>query len=177
MRLHLIRHPPPEVAPGVCYGRSDLALAADANIVAARLRPKLPTNVPLYSSPLQRCRQLADYLHPAPQFDDRLMEMDFGAWEMQTWQTIGRDALDAWAADPSGFAPPGGESPRQLMQRVADFYREIHMQSIAEAIVVTHAGVMKALCGLHRGLADTAWMQLTFAYGSIESIETQGNPL
>ncbi|HLA34655.1 MAG TPA: alpha-ribazole phosphatase family protein [Rhodocyclaceae bacterium] len=171
MRLHLIRHPPPEVAPGVCYGRSDLALAEDAQIVAARLRPLLPTNAPVYSSPLQRCRQLADCLHPAPQFDRRLMEIDFGVWEMQTWQTIGRDALDAWAADPSGFAPPGGESPRQLMQRVAEFYREIHAQSIVEAtaevIVVTHAGVMKALHGLHRGLSNAEWMKLSFDYGSI----------
>ena len=36
MELHLIRHPRPDVAPGVCYGRSDLGLAESATEVTFR---------------------------------------------------------------------------------------------------------------------------------------------
>ena len=78
MQLYLIRHPRPDVAPGLCYGRSDLTLAEDAAVVAAALRSLLPGNVPVFSSPLTRCRLLAEALHPAPQFDSRLLELDFG---------------------------------------------------------------------------------------------------
>ncbi|HMV17720.1 MAG TPA: phosphoglycerate mutase, partial [Rhodocyclaceae bacterium] len=42
MELHLIRHPRPDVAPGVCYGQTDVGLAESAAAVAARLRPLLP---------------------------------------------------------------------------------------------------------------------------------------
>lgn len=163
MRLHLIRHPRPAVAAGVCYGRTDLDLAEDAADVAQALRPQLPANLPLFSSPLRRCRQLAEALHPAPLFDARLLEMDFGEWEMQPWNALGREALDAWAARPLEFAPPGGESPAQLLQRV----REFHTGLRGDAIVVTHAGVIKALHGLLHDLPATEWMGLSFAFGSV----------
>ena len=38
MELYLIRHPRPQVAPGVCYGQTDLGLAEPAAEVAERLR-------------------------------------------------------------------------------------------------------------------------------------------
>lgn len=163
MRLYLVRHPRPAVAEGICYGRTDLELAEDAAAVAAALRPQLPAGLPLFSSPLRRCRQLAAALHPAPVLDPRLLEMDFGAWEMQPWRTLGRAALDAWAAQPLDFAPPGGESPAQLMQRAREFLDELE----SDAIVVTHAGVIKALSGLLHDLPPAEWIGLSFPFGSV----------
>ena len=80
MILHLIRHPRPLVAAGICYGRLDIP-AENAAAEAARLRRELPLELPVWSSPLLRCRALAAELHPLPRIDDRLAEMDFGAWE------------------------------------------------------------------------------------------------
>lgn len=171
MKLHLIRHPKPAVADGICYGRTDLGIAEDAAVVAARLRPQLPPDAPLYSSPLTRCRLLAAELHPAPRIDARLVEMHFGTWEMQPWKSIERTHLDAWAADPRGFAPPGGESPGQMLARVADFCAELEAAGTPEAVLVIHAGVMKALHGLRRNLPDAEWMKLSFDFGSISIIE------
>lgn len=97
----------------ICYGRLDVA-AREVAATARRLRDELPTHLPdlpLWTSPLRRCRELAAALHPAPREDGRLMEMDFGAWEGLAWDAIPRAELDAWAADVAGFAPPGGESP------------------------------------------------------------------
>ncbi|NWG72980.1 MAG: histidine phosphatase family protein, partial [Parvularculaceae bacterium] len=110
MRLFLIRHPQPAVAPGICYGRTDLPLAEHPARHAHALRPLLPVAAPLYASPLARARLLAEQLHPAPILDDRLREIDFGDWEMQAWDALDRRRLDAWAAAPFDFRPPGGET-------------------------------------------------------------------
>jgi alpha-ribazole phosphatase len=157
------------VADNTCYGRSDLALAEDAAAVASRLRPLLP-DAPLFSSPLTRCRLLAEALHPAPRFDDRLREIDFGAWEMRTWDEIGHAAIDAWAADPDDYAGHGGESASALRARAVAAGREI-LAEHQEAILVCHAGVMKALVAEFTGDAGADWISMSFAYGSVSLIE------
>ncbi len=171
MQLFLIRHPAPLVDAGICYGASDLALAGDVAAAASRIRPQLPPAIPVFSSPLQRCHRLAAQLHPAPVNDDRLREMHFGEWEMKPWQQIQRTALDGWAADPLGYTPPGGESVGALQARVANFVAELAAQGIAQASLVTHAGVMKVLLGMTRKLPTREWMTLSFDYESVVSIE------
>ena len=157
------------MAANVCYGQSDVGIAEDAAAVAARIRPLLP-DVPCYSSPLMRCRLLAEALHPAPAFDDRLRELHFGNWEMQTWDEIGKTAVDAWAADPLHYDAHGGESIAQLRQRAAACAREIATRH-DEAVLVIHAGVMKALAVELLGLPDPAWFSTSFAWGTVSLIE------
>lgn len=168
MRLYLVRHPRPDVADGICYGRSDLPLAADPASVADALRELLPVAAPLYSSPLQRCRRLAELLHPAPRFDERLRELDFGAWEMRAWDAIDRTALDAWAADPLHFRPPGGEAVADLRLRVRDFLDEL----AEDAVLVAHAGVMKLCAAELAGVPATEWFAMKFDYGTATLIES-----
>lgn len=147
MILHLIRHPRPLIEAGICYGQLDVA-CADPRPVAARLRSELPAGLPVFSSPLQRCRGLAEALHPAPQLDARLAEMHFGDWEGVRWDDIPRRELDAWAGNVLDFAPPGGESPRQLQCRARAFVASL---DLPEAVVVTHAGVIRALLAVASG--------------------------
>ncbi|MCK9387234.1 MAG: alpha-ribazole phosphatase family protein [Sulfuritalea sp.] len=175
MQLYLIRHPAPQIAAGVCYGRSDLPLAEDVAVAAARILPQLPPLLPpllpLYTSPLQRCLQLANALHPAPHSDHRLQEMNFGVWELRPWQLIEREALDGWAADPLGYCPPQGESVGQLQARVHDFVMEARRQGVQRAVLVTHAGVMKVIVGHARGLPATQWMALKFEHESVIEVD------
>ncbi|MBI5900860.1 MAG: histidine phosphatase family protein [Rhodocyclales bacterium] len=163
--------------PGICYGASDLALAGDVVAAANRIRPQLPPAVPVFSSPLRRCRQLAALLHPTPVDDERLREMHFGAWEMLPWQGIQREALDGWAADPLGYTPPGGESAGALQHRVRNFVAELALQDIAQAALVTHAGVMKVVLGMARDLPSRKWMALSFDYESVVAIEVRRSHL
>ena len=171
MQLYLIRHPAPQVAAGVCYGRTDLALAEDVAAAAARILPQLPRQLPpllpVFTSPLQRCAQLAQALHPAPQSDVRLQEMHFGVWEMSPWERIQREALDGWAADPLGYAPPQGESVGELQRRVHGFLADVRRQGLESAVLVTHAGVMKVIVGHAQGLPARRWMALSFDYESV----------
>ena len=171
MRVFLIRHPRPAVAPGVCYGVSELELAEDALDCAAHLRKLLPAHLPLFSSPLRRCRQLAEALHDAPRYDGRLREMDFGQWELRSWAEIPRSELDAWAAAPLSYAPPGGESVGALQARVTAFLVERGGAGDENFAVVTHAGVMKILAAQLQGLAQESWFKLSFGYGELTLLE------
>ncbi|MDP3538065.1 MAG: alpha-ribazole phosphatase family protein [Azonexus sp.] len=169
MILHLVRHPKPVIEQGICYGRLDVA-AENAGAVAERLITELPPGLPVWSSPLRRCRELAALLHPAPRLDERLAEMNFGDWEGRNWDEVPRAELDAWAADVAGFAPPGGESPLILQRRALDFVAGLELP---EAVLVTHAGVIRVLLAHWRGLAPNDWTQLVFAYGSRTTVEVR----
>jgi alpha-ribazole phosphatase len=171
VRYYLIRHPRPSVGSGVCYGATDLALAENPELIADTLRKLLPAAAPLYSSPLRRCRALAQCIHPEPRIDERLRELNFGTWEMRSWEQIDRAALDAWAADPLNFAPPGGESPAELIRRVGDFHTSVSAATDGDVIVVCHAGTIKAFAHLLQARALSEWLALSPAHGSCTVME------
>jgi len=146
MRLYLIRHPQPLVAPNTCYGSSDLAVSPEqVASVAEKLRQLLPSGLPLYSSPLQRCTLLAQALSPTVNLDARLAEMDFGSWEMQAWEQIPRAEIDAWSQDLAHYRPGNGKSLTQVAHSIRAFYTDLIQQNITEAIVVCHAGSIRLL--------------------------------
>jgi alpha-ribazole phosphatase len=154
MNLILVRHPQPLVAPGVCYGSTDLPIAP-GQLEHTLAALQLPADMPIYSSPLRRCAELAERLTPAPHYDSRLVEMHFGAWEMQPWDSIPRADIDAWAADMVHYHPGGGESVLHMAERIAAFYTDLQRQH-AQAIIICHAGAMRLLCARHAGLPPAA---------------------
>jgi len=169
VQIFLIRHPRPQIEPGVCYGRLDVD-CDDPLPVAARLR--LPPQTTIISSPLRRARRLAEALAPQVRIDARLAEIDFGDWEGRRWDDIDRAAIDDWAADVLNFTPPGGESVADLQRRVIDFAGEIKATfSGTSAALITHAGVIRALLGHWRALPLAEWTQLECDFGSVTQIE------
>lgn len=154
MRLLLVRHPRPQVAPGICYGSTDLGVTSgQREQTLATLAVQLPRSVPLYSSPLRRCAELAALMPCASlNYDTRLAEMHFGDWEMRAWDDIPRPEIDAWAADVAGYHPGGGESVTQMAHRVAAFHAYVRRLPDREVIVVCHAGTMRLLQACHAGL-------------------------
>ncbi len=123
--LWMARHPRPVVAPGLCYGRLDLAAdAEDLRQVAAQMAACLPQGLQLRSSPARRCTALAEALLALrPDLQDRgvsgaLAEMDFGNWEGRPWAELPAAELRAWTDDFSDYQPGGGESVRAFLGRV-----------------------------------------------------------
>ena len=173
IRLWLIRHLPPAVPAGVCYGQTDLALqtpiSQQSDAVNA-LRQKLPLSVPVFSSPLRRCAELADMLNRTPLHDQRLKELHFGRWEMQAWDAIGPEALDAWAGEVGGFRPPGGETGDERQQRRVDWLKEIS-DIHDEVIVIIHAGVIRALQAHQQKLPGAQWLTLRDDYGQLVCLD------
>ncbi|NMM39226.1 MAG: phosphoglycerate mutase [Glaciimonas sp.] len=167
MRIYLIRHPRPEVAPEMCYGRSDLTVCSQEQATTlAALLPQLqalPPTTPIFSSPLLRCAALAQQLSAARggaavQFDARLAEMDFGGWEMCSWDAIARNEIDAWAADLIHYRPGGGESVLQVTARIHAFYADLTRLPFESAIVLCHAGIIRLslACSSERSLEEIA---------------------
>jgi len=154
MALILLRHTRPEGAEGLCYGRTDLPLAADFEAEAARLARNLPPFARILTSPLSRCLRLAEALAVARarplSVDARLAEMDFGRWEGQAWAAIARSELDAWAADLTGARPHGGETVAEMAARSRAALRAA-MAGPVPALVVSHAGIIKAALAAGQG--------------------------
>lgn len=177
MNVYLIRHPLPLIDAGVCYGDTDLLCAPEQQ--AATLQAALPllppslAGVPVISSPLRRCADLALALPDAlVTFDSRIKEMDFGAWEMQRWDDIARDEIDAWAADLLHYRPGNGENVLQLTRRVHAFYQSLLTRDEPELVVVCHSGSMRALaaCAPGRSIEQTAGLLKSMrspAYGEV----------
>jgi alpha-ribazole phosphatase len=174
VRLILLRHTRPDVAEGTCYGRTDVALAGSIETDAARVSAELPAFERIMSSPLGRCRRLAEHLgvlRGVPVIvDARLAEMDFGRWEGHPWAEIPRGELDAWAADFESARPHGGESPAMLAERVM---QAAQGQGPGPALWVTHAGVVRAICaraahhrGWHTHVEFGGWIEIDLAEDS-----------
>ena len=185
MKLILVRHPAPEVASGICYGGSDVAVAPHILAAArASLCASLPANIPLYTSPLSRCSALASKLAgdlQASQFthDARLVEMDFGSWELRAWQDIERGEIDAWALDLAHYRPGGGENVLAMARRIAAFLDELLREQHAAVIIICHAGTIRLLSALQAGLplAQTALLAASsahkIAYGAVVTLDFQ----
>lgn len=179
MRLHLIRHPQPQVEPGICYGSTDLpVIPGEPERVWSALRNSatLPPGAPIYSSPLQRCATLAILLGQ-PILDTRLRELHFGDWEMRRWDDIPRARIDAWAADMAHYPPGGGESATEAAQRILDFRKELLQRPHTDAIVICHAGAIRLLLACEPGktAAETALRAARTAhrigYGEMITVE------
>lgn len=172
MQLFLIRHPAPEVAPGVCYGQSDLGLRESPAALAAAIAAMLPPATTVFTSPLQRCRVLALAIAAAASIDDRLAEMDFGDWELQPWNAIARDRIDRWADQPFDYVPPGGESAMAMAARVIAFARERLTAGPDSLAVVSHHGPLRVLAATVLGENRERWLSRSFDFGSVSLIET-----
>ncbi|WP_258932608.1 histidine phosphatase family protein [Flavobacterium oreochromis] len=102
----------------------------------------------MYSSPLKRCTQLAEYCYSKEKIilDNRLKEMNFGKWELQPWDAILEEELNPWMADFVTIQVPMGESFQILYKRVVNFLYSLSQLSSDEPIVIfTHAGVIRSL--------------------------------
>lgn len=186
MKLWLVRHAPVLAETGLCYGATDVAAHHDETLVAAAAVSvaigQMPaTGMAFFSSPLQRCAALAKAITalrpdlPPCHHDTNLAEMDFGAWEGAPWQAVARSEFDAWMADfADGRAGGTGESTRLFMRRVGIAW-DAWRASGSDALWVTHAGVMRAVSLLQRGVRVPAtadeWPAYPIAFGEWVTVE------
>jgi alpha-ribazole phosphatase len=186
MKLYLLRHTPTAAAPGICYGFLDIPLAegfpSDFAAARAGLRAAgLSTQPRIFSSPLQRCRKLADRLARELDIeadeirqDDRLKELNFGEWEGRAWDEIQTNDGERAARWMDGFVDvpcPGGESYLDLARRARSFLEELALAAVEPklsdmpardqpTLVVAHGGSIRALLA---GLLEIPLKQ-SFAY-------------
>ncbi|EJN07417.1 histidine phosphatase family protein [Herbaspirillum sp. YR522] len=151
MNLHLVRHPAPILDKSYCYGRSDIAVAPETlALCCERVSRLLPSPVLLWTSPLQRCADLALALATTLGMselgvDADLQEMDFGTWELRAWDDIAWDEVEAWNRDLLHHAPGGGETLLAMAARVWRCFDALRHQPDADCAVVSHGGPIRLL--------------------------------
>ncbi len=174
MDILLIRHTTPRVEKGICYGQTDLELADTFAQELRMLKSQWSDKCELiYTSPLRRCAQLAEELSSTVRTDARLMEMDFGTWEMKPWNDIPEQELNPWMADFVTVRVPKGESFQELMARVNEFLAEILAENHERIAIVSHAGVIRAALGFFMGLPPENVFRLNIDYGSISEVSVK----
>lgn len=168
--FYLIRHTKPAVEKGMIYGQTDLDVVEtfpeEAREIASVLAPEAA--LPVYSSPLQRCYKLADYLCPTdPTTDDRIKEMNFGDWEMKSWMDLDRAQIGSWIKNIETQSPPGGESNRDLKARSLAFWEELVAKPGEGALIVSHYGVIISLLSHFLDISIQKAFRMDLNYGTI----------
>ena len=146
MEIYLVRHTKVAVPPGIVYGHTDVSLSDSFEEEAAVVRKKVEGICcdAVWSSPLSRCVRLANYCgFRNIQTDDRLKELNFGEWEMKSWDEISQDARsERWFEDWIHVCTPGGESFQGQYDRVSNFLDEICSLQKSRVLVFAHGGVL-----------------------------------
>jgi alpha-ribazole phosphatase len=104
--------------------------------------PETPKHV--YGSDLRRARQSAALYFPQASFDADAgwRECNFGEFEGKTYAELEKNKdYRKWIDDPYAFAPPGGESLRDVEARVVTALTQLPNR----AVVVTHGGPIRAI--------------------------------
>ncbi|MBP9884927.1 MAG: alpha-ribazole phosphatase [Leptospiraceae bacterium] len=176
MEIYLIRHTKVDVPSNTCYGQSDVSLADSFVQETQSILEKLPNTEHFicYTSPLTRCKSLAGKIRVREiKMEPRLMELNFGDWELKTWKNIGKESFDLWHEDFVNNKVPGGESYFELYTRVKSFWKEM-ISKKEDTILITHGGVIHALLAHSLGLALENSFRLKIDYGSITKIILNG---
>jgi len=165
-------------------GQRDIPLNATGRAQAARNGRTLALTlgheagaVDYVSSPLVRARETMEIMRreiglPPDDYrvDDRLREINYGYWEGELWGELSVKDPQGFAAreaDRWGWQPRGGESYRELSERVAGWLGEIER----DVVVTAHGGVMRVLCGLSGALEPAEIFRLDVPQDKVLVIE------
>ena len=181
-RLILIRHGQTEWnAAGRYQGQVDLPLNALGRQQAEQIVQQLDGTqlAAIYASDLARARETAEVLARATglqvQLDRRLREIEQGEWEGMPFTEIQRRyprELEQRRENPLGFVTPGGESIRQVRQRVLEAAEEICRRHPNDTVAIVSHGVALAILRAHyQHLPIERMWDLVPANGEVTEVE------
>ena len=145
MTIYLIRHGKTEANENRLYcGSTDLPLS-DTGREELRGTHCAVKNVRFLTSGMKRTNEtLYELFGDVPfQEDSRFREVDFGIFEMHGYDAL-KDTSEyqVWlTGNNEDNVPPGGESGRQMRERVINAFSEIR----EDTCLVTHGGVIAAI--------------------------------
>lgn len=154
--LALIRHGPTDWNEQKrLQGRADRTLSDTGRArVAAWSVPTEFSDYEWVASPLTRAAETARLLGLRCATEHAIVEMDWGAWEGSTLvelqEIYGADEVSRRTARGLDLRPHGGESPREVRERVGAWARTVAGRGVPTG-AVAHQGVIRALLSLATG--------------------------
>jgi broad specificity phosphatase PhoE len=174
--LILVRHGRTEAnASGLLLGRLDPVLDDVGVRQAGALARAVGSVDRIITSPLTRTRQTAAELGGEVEIDDRWIELDYGELDGTPTRDVPAEVWARWRTDPN-FAPPGGESFRQLGERVEAACRDLAEEAVdRDVAVVTHVSPIKAAVAWSLGAGEELAWRLYVAPASISRVALTGH--
>lgn len=181
-RLLLVRHgATPWNGEGRIQGHTDTSLSEKGRWQVERLAARLAPLVidATFSSDLARSQETAQLLlgrrGVRPHVLPALRELNYGEWEGRTYQELQVQDAERYARLITGdtaFAPPGGESVQDLVQRVRQVQEQLCQSAQGEknALVVAHGGSLRALLVLLLGLPVASFWRFKVVPASLSII-------
>jgi len=176
----LLRHAPSDWnEAGLIQGRADRRLSEEGRALAASWRVPAGCNGWSWTtSPLARARETAAQLgHGDAPADERLAEMDWGSWSGRTLADLRAELGRAMAENEArglDFRPAGGQSPREVMARLAAWLAEVAAAGVP-TVAVTHRGVQRAALALAAGWDFRGQPPLRLAREALLVLETSAS--
>ncbi|MBC8364014.1 MAG: histidine phosphatase family protein [Actinobacteria bacterium] len=176
--LYVVRHGRTESnASGLLLGRGDPHLDDLGVLQAQAVADAIGPVDRIVSSPLLRTRQTAAAFGSDIELDDRWIELDYGEFEGRPVADVPSGTWAAWRND-LDWAPPGGESHRQLGARVRKACDDLLDEAaIRDIVVLTHVSPVKAAMAWALGVGDEVAWRCFVETASVMTIGTgRGGP-
>jgi broad specificity phosphatase PhoE len=149
----LIRHGETDLNRDLKFiGFSDPELNDTGRRQAEALREKFMSEeiTCIYSSDLRRCVETAYIISGGAEIivSDRIREMNFGIFESRTNEEVRteyRDEFNLWLSDIINRRIPGGESFREMSERVLDYFRQVTALDGDRIAFVSHSGCIRVI--------------------------------
>lgn len=169
--IYVVRHGRTTAnASGLLLGRADPELDPTGYEQAKRLATVVPEDAYVLASPLKRTQQTAAALTETVHTDERLIELDYGHWDLRPVREVTADEWSHWRAN-IGFCPPEGESIEALTERVSNLLDEIaHDPPAPTVALVTHVSPIKAALAWALGVGPEVCWRSTVAQASVMTI-------
>ena len=105
----------------------------------------------VYSSPLIRAKETASIIADIPMdeviTDPRIIEADFGDYELRSYHKLGIKLTSYWLLPEVFHAPPSVETVEEMIDRSHAFLKELEGKDYDNVLVVCHGGIMRPMCG------------------------------
>ena len=153
MKLILLRHGVTEANEKRLYcGATDPGLSDAGKEALLRQKGEIAypdvTGMRVVTSGMKRCEETLQILYGdvTHETDDAFREMDFGAFEMHSYEELKSDASYlAWiTGDNEANVAPGGESGDQMTRRVIRGLDRLTAEN-RDTLLVTHGGVIAVI--------------------------------
>lgn len=169
--LILVRHGRTEAnRAGLLLGRLDVHLDPTGRAQAGATAAAVGAVDRVISSPLSRTRQTAEAFGLPVEVDERWIELDYGELDGTPLRDVPVERWAAWRGD-LDWAPPGGESLRQLGERVRSACEDLVEEARrATVVVVSHVSPIKAAAAWAMGVGDEVSWRLFLSPGSITRV-------
>ncbi|MEV0252054.1 histidine phosphatase family protein [Nocardia sp. NPDC050712] len=139
LRLDLVSHGMTEAMRKARFPVDESLTEAGRRAIAAVTRL---TAARVLTGPERRAVETAALMGLPGEEDDRLRDLDAGAWRGGELMSVPQDELYAWLTDPN-FKGHGGESVCDVIQRTRFWMAEIASEGMS-TVAVTHPAVVRA---------------------------------